>query len=234
MSTSKVQSRRFEASLGSAIVDEQMFLELKSNSLISFFKWSEKAIYIETACKKTVSFFSKGVFPSRMENIVTTSVCRISDEEVIGIHGKPMDTRQIKKSAKVLTGAEKLKALYNSVRQNKVAPDLRDDVEAMINKRDYDKVITMAKKRNLAESYNMTPLPWQKMALEKILNQNDRELLWIFDFNGNSGKTELGKFLRYKQDFQRLATGMFSSCLDYVLRIDVFKKVVNKFFLFDF
>lgn len=36
---------------------------------------------------------------------------------------------------------------------------------------------------------------WQKECIDKLENQNDREVLWIVDYTGNSGKTWLGKWL---------------------------------------
>lgn len=36
---------------------------------------------------------------------------------------------------------------------------------------------------------------WQKTALEQLEKQNDRQVLWIVDKDGNKGKTYLGKYL---------------------------------------
>ena len=44
---------------------------------------------------------------------------------------------------------------------------------------------------------------WQKEALEKIRIQR-HELLWIFDFDGNSGKTYFGKYLTNNENFEQL------------------------------
>ncbi len=36
---------------------------------------------------------------------------------------------------------------------------------------------------------------WQQQALIKLERQNDREILWIYDFNGGKGKSWLGRYL---------------------------------------
>ena len=46
--------------------------------------------------------------------------------------------------------------------------------------------------------------PWQQDAVEKIRDQGNTELMWIFDFKGNSGKTTLSQHLASFEGFQRL------------------------------
>ncbi len=36
---------------------------------------------------------------------------------------------------------------------------------------------------------------WQQQAIVKLEEQNDREILWIYDFNGGKGKSWLGRYL---------------------------------------
>ena len=36
---------------------------------------------------------------------------------------------------------------------------------------------------------------WQKSIAQKLFEQNDREILWVYDKSGNNGKTILGKYL---------------------------------------
>ena len=45
------------------------------------------------------------------------------------------------------------------------------------------------------------------MVVQLIEEQNDRQVLWVLDYNGDSGKSELGKFLLYKKNFQILTPG---------------------------
>lgn len=37
--------------------------------------------------------------------------------------------------------------------------------------------------------------PWQEMALSRTLEQNDRNILWIYDVQGNKGKSFLSRYL---------------------------------------
>lgn len=41
---------------------------------------------------------------------------------------------------------------------------------------------------------------WQENALDKLYDQNDREILWIYDKDGNKGKTHLAKWLMVNQN----------------------------------
>lgn len=38
-------------------------------------------------------------------------------------------------------------------------------------------------------------LPWQSEVIDRINNQSDRQVLWVYDEEGNKGKTFLGKYL---------------------------------------
>ena len=46
--------------------------------------------------------------------------------------------------------------------------------------------------------------PWQQDAMDKIRYQGNKELMWIFDFDGNSGKTKLGHHLVFFEGVQSL------------------------------
>lgn len=47
--------------------------------------------------------------------------------------------------------------------------------------------------------------PWQEKAVTLLSQQNDRQILWIVDPKGASGKTKLGQYLVYKKEFQLLS-----------------------------
>ena len=199
------QSRRFQ----SLVPPQAMFSlckMLETNTFVSFYKWSEKEIYLEVNVKKTPGYFKNG-YPA-LELIRIVSIGTIPDSEIKGEHGHPMETRQISKEAKALSTPEKLKQIYKTVREEKVIPNLTEDVEAMLNKKEYEIVINNAIIQNYNETYDITLRPWQRKALAKINGQNSREILWIFDFNGNTGKTEFNNFLEVKQNFQNLSPGM--------------------------
>lgn len=42
---------------------------------------------------------------------------------------------------------------------------------------------------------------WQRVAKKKLLDQDDRKVLWIYDPKGNGGKTQLGKHLKDEGSF---------------------------------
>ena len=78
--------------------------------------------------------------------------------------------------------------------------NFRYDITSNIKKTDFDKVIM---------ENNLQLRAWQKKVLSLTLNQNNRTVLWVFDSQGNSGKTELSSFLKYNHNFQKLPAGMF-------------------------
>lgn len=203
-SSSSTQSRRFECVLENELVLRTTCSLLKTNVAISFLKWSKLAIYIEVRVKKSLGFF-RG-YPT-MELVRTVGACSFKESEVIGTYGTPMETRQIPKAVKAMSTPEKLTAVFRQIRDEKEEPDLSEDVTAIIHRSEFDAVITTAKWKNLCDSYQLELRPWQRKALSCINNQNNRELLWIFDFTGNSGKTEMGNYLRYKLNFHQLAPG---------------------------
>jgi hypothetical protein len=53
----------------------------------------------------------------------------------------------------------------------------------------------------MQEKYSDAKLKeWQEEALKRIENQNDRQITWIVDFKGNTGKTFLAKHLLATKD----------------------------------
>lgn len=200
------QSRRFECVIENGIVLDTVVNLLKLDVEVSFLKWSETVIYVEVRVKKTVSYFKK--FHSALELVRTCGLSSIPEEDVKGTHGVPMIARNLTTSSKLST-PEKLRMVFKQVLETKETPDLSEDVDAIINKSDFDKVITAAKRKNRTAEYSLVLRQWQKKALTAIYGQEKREILWIFDFDGNSGKTELSKYLRFKCNFHKLPSGMY-------------------------
>lgn len=206
-STSVNQARRFECVLENSEVTNTVVGLLKSFEEVSFLQWGEKEVYIETKSRRTVSYFSKQSFHLKLVHI--SLGCSISKKDVVGSHGEPMNVRQLSLASKKMSTPDKLRIVFDHIRETKTVPDLTEDVSAIVNKQEFDKVITAAKVLNRSEEYVFQPRPWQQQALSLIYGQDSRTVLWIFDFDGNSGKTELGKFLRFKNNYQKLPTGEY-------------------------
>nr|WAE42646.1 MAG: replication associated protein [Cressdnaviricota sp.] len=52
------------------------------------------------------------------------------------------------------------------------------------------------KKEELEETFSLfKPMPWQEKALDLLNKQNDRQILWVVDECGNTGKTYLATYL---------------------------------------
>lgn len=66
--------------------------------------------------------------------------------------------------------------------------------EAIAEEKGKIRLIRMKKK------YDKKLQRWQKRAIKLILNQNDREILWIYDKVGNMGKTWLGMHMKLNYD----------------------------------
>ena len=206
-SQTQLQSRRFECAYEDQSVDFNYIPNiLKSDVNVSFVKWAKDTVYMETKTRKTVSYFI-AMYPAFLSLIRCCKVSSITEDKVLGVYGTPLDTRQIRSEHKHLNTPEKLRLLYNYIRETKEVPDLSEDINAILNKGDYDKVITAAKRKNSAQQYSLNLKLWQKEVLKELNGQHERKVLWVFDFDGNSGKTELSKYLRYKCNYQKLPPG---------------------------
>ena len=203
--TKSIQSRRFECALSSIDGITILTSMLEKDLGISFFQWTSDKIYIESKVKKTISYFTKQ-YPV-LELLRTVGETSITEKDVIGKHGIPISAPNTRKNKDTQSTPEKLQKLFSHVRETKEIPDLNEDISAIVNKTEYGKVITAAKRKNRMDEYHITLRIWQKMVLAEIYNQEDRKILWVFDFDGNSGKTELSKYLRFKNCFQKLPSG---------------------------
>lgn len=74
----------------------------------------------------------------------------------------------------------------------------------MLHREKYELIISNAFLDSLRDSYNLNLRPWQKNVLSALDEQTNREVLWVFDYDGNSGKTELSHYLMFKRNFQIL------------------------------
>jgi hypothetical protein len=59
-------------------------------------------------------------------------------------------------------------------------------------------VISNAFIENNRQSYSLNLRPWQKAVVNALSNQNDRTVLWVFDYDSNCSKAELSHYLTYK------------------------------------
>ena len=179
---------------------------LKKDENVSYCKFSDSFVYLETKTKKSLSYFVKKYASLQLIRVCD---CNIPQANNVSEFGKPMVVSKRNGVSSKLTLAEKLDSTYRYVLENKRTPEnLEDDVTAMINKTDFNKVINVAKRKIRAMEYDIELRPWQKKVLSLTSDQNNRTILWVFDFQGNSGKTELSKFLKYKRNFQKIPAGM--------------------------
>lgn len=85
--------------------------------------------------------------------------------------------------------------------------------------------VALAKKKRLAqleERYASCPLRgWQQEALDLLAVQCDRKILWIADFEGETGKSFLTQWLLTFQQYQVLGPGKYQ---DLVYNVDVCAK----------
>ena len=206
-SIAQVQSRHFICDFNTPQHVLFVVEMLKLDENVSYIKWSDSYIYVETKLKKTVTYFVV-----RYNHLALIRVCQdyvFPQANNVSEFGKPMIKRKGPNSSGKLTLAEKLDSTFRYVLENKKTPEnLGDDIAAIINKTDFDKVINVAKSRIRAMEYNITLRPWQQKVLSLLYDQDNRTVLWVFDCEGKSGKTELSRYLKYKLNFQKIPAGM--------------------------
>ncbi len=109
-----------------------------------------------------------------------------------------------------LSKRQKLQLVYDWVLKNDCVPDLSGDVTFIRYRKTFDEIICAALVKNSKEKPRpvgpqFVPRPWQEKVLTDLENQSNRTVLWVFDFDGNSGKSELAKYLCDEKNFQQLA-----------------------------
>lgn len=68
--------------------------------------------------------------------------------------------------------------------------------------------IAAAQQANLMEGFPVNQLgQWQQKAVEVLSLQADREVMWVFDFEGNTGKTQLSRYLVNIMGYQHIFPG---------------------------
>jgi hypothetical protein len=193
-----IQSRRFQCVYqhgGSLIA---AFNLLKSLPTVSFASRSDRVVYMETVSKRRISFFSS--MSDLFLDAECVSHCSMKAEDVIESFGKAM------RAAARAQGnqPQHLVSLYNQVREGEVPLNFTGDIDYIVNKDKYELVISNAYMDNSRQSYSLNLRPWQRCVVNALSTQNDRTVLWVFDYDGNSGKTELSHYLMYKLNYQIL------------------------------
>lgn len=193
-----IQSRRFQCVYqhgGSLIA---AFNLLKSLPTVSFASRSDRVVYMETVSKRKISFFSS--MSDLFLDAECVSHCSNKAEDVIESFGKAM------RAAARAQGnqPQHLVSLYNQVREGEVPLNFTGDIDYIVNKDKYELVISNAYMDNSRQSYSLNLRPWQRCVVNALSTQNDRTVLWVFDYDGNSGKTELSHYLMYKLNYQIL------------------------------
>lgn len=97
--------------------------------------------------------------------------------------------------------------------------DLLDDYPGFVlqNKRKIDdfKELIVSKKHKVFQAPVQIPnknwlYGWQLKAMQVLLEQNDRHILWVYDYVGNVGKSELSKYLESNYDAFCYGAGKWS------------------------
>lgn len=100
-----------------------------------------------------------------------------------------------------------LVSVYNQVREGEIPLNFTGEIDYIVKKDKYEMVISNTHLENTRLSYSLTLRPWQRDVVNALSNQSDRKVLWVFDFDGNSGKNELSRYLMYKSNYQILKAG---------------------------
>lgn len=100
-----------------------------------------------------------------------------------------------------------LSQLYDDIKDNKDIQYIIDTYPGQYAKykQNIDTIYQLHRNNNIKEQmklqYDNTKLrQWQQQTIELLNNQNDRQILWIYDNNGNTGKTYLNKYLHLHQN----------------------------------
>jgi hypothetical protein len=181
-----------------------MVEKLKSDKEeITYLKWSSDVIYIETRNRKTLSYFKKHYH--QLENI---EICDSPSIEISKVLGEIGSAKTVRLSAQKKSGErEKLNSLFIEIRETKIIPDLREDIDHILDQSSYEKVFQRAKRLNFMENYSLNLRPWQKEVIKLLNNQSERQILWVFDLNGNSGKSKLAEYLEFKKSYYGILPG---------------------------
>ena len=159
--SSQVQSRRFICEFNFSPQSIASVTEmLKKDENVLYCKFSDSFVYLETKTKKSLSYFVKKYASLQLIRVCN---CNIPQANNVSEFGKPMVVSKRNGVSSKLTLAEKLDSTYRYVLENKRTPEnLEDDVTAMINKTDFNKVINVAKRKIRAMEYDLELRPWKK------------------------------------------------------------------------
>lgn len=193
-----IQSRRFLVSAFSDLPIVECWARLKSDVSVRYVCKDSSRIYFETTSRKTVNGI-KTSFPflgSSIENVRYNIILLETHYEETG---KPM--------TKVDRPGESTKitpeSVYHHVLFYKEPPEDFDDVYLPRKVRmECLGQISAAYAKLERDEYELDLLPWQRLALQILKDQKKEEILWIFDMDGGSGKSEFGKYLKNKEKFQ--------------------------------
>ncbi|XP_045036772.1 uncharacterized protein LOC123477476 [Daphnia magna] len=129
---------------------------------------------------------------------------RILNNDIIEKIGVPM---RVFKHVERRSQGEELLDVYRKVRADRTLPDFTGNVNFMVNREKYEAVMAHAILENAKENYNLVLRPWQSNVVQIAGQQCNRNVLWVWDYDGNSGKTELAWFFMMKMRYQLLTPG---------------------------
>ena len=149
-----IPGRRFQAIAVSDVNFQTIRDSLESDPLVSFFKWSSDAIYIEITQNKTVAYFRQRKYSSLLSSVRCCGATSIKEEEVDGQSGVQMAKDFLDLESGKPSLLVKMKMVFRHVREAKNSPDLKDHVAfifSTLNPRPFDQVISAAKLLNVKE-----------------------------------------------------------------------------------
>lgn len=202
-SSSSEQSRRFMCVFSHTGSLCAAFNHLKNVGCVTYAARSNNTLYIELDKKKHKSFLSKQ--SSLFESVIFSGNCPILKNDLadsFGVQMRPVPVGQKRKAAEA---PQEYSELYEEVRRTGEYPDLSGNVHAILNKEKYKVVMESGRSDYLKDSFDLTLRPWQAQVKTLALSQNDRHILWVFDYTGNAGKSTLTQYLRLKCGFQKLS-----------------------------
>jgi hypothetical protein len=208
-----VQAVRFEFQVNFQNLSSLLGM-LSGHQAIRFHQWSNNKIYIELKKKATPSMFSG--FPAlQIGGPVLQS--SILGKDVLGCDGDPITTRNkpgvlssqisqkrtlpssISNGASSSSGGsnkEAVKKYYEYIKKHGEPPCMKGNLDYMLYTQNYERVATFAYAELSKENFSMVFKKWHKLCLRLVLQQNEREVLWVWDHTGNTGKTYVSFFLR--------------------------------------
>ena len=161
---------------------------------ISYFCYNNTTLYLETYTKKRLNAVRNWL--NMFNDVQSVERNPIEEGQILFCFGVPMGLKKLSELEKDLN------THYLEMKETKQLPRTEGNARFMVQEAAFNKVASIAHRENLKANYNIVLRPFQEICVDLALKQLDRKLLWVMDFTGNSGKTEIGKYLEAKENWQ--------------------------------